>query len=39
MSKCDIVNSVNKIKWLFRDYGALNVTGVFLFLRQCNFLK
>ena len=29
MSKCDIVNSVNKIKWLFREYGALNVTEVF----------
>ena len=23
MSKCDIVNSVNKIKWLFREYDAL----------------
>ena len=31
MSKCDITNSVNKIKWLFREYGALNVTEVFLF--------
>ena len=31
MSKCDIVNSVNKIKWLFREYGTLNVTEVFLF--------
>ena len=31
MSKCDIVSSVNKIKWLFRVYGALNVTEVFLF--------
>ena len=31
MSKCDIVNSVNKIKWLLRESGALNVTEVFLF--------
>ena len=31
MSKCDIVNSVNKIKWLFREYAALKVTEVFLF--------
>ena len=33
MSKCNtgIVNSVNKIKWLFRDCGALNVTEVFCF--------
>ena len=31
MSICDIVNSVNKIRWLFREYGALNVTEVFLF--------
>ena len=31
MSKCDIVNSVNKIKRLLREYGALNVTEVFLF--------
>ena len=30
MSKCDIVNSVNKIKWLFREYGALNATEMFL---------
>ena len=31
MSKCDIINSVNKIKWLFREYGALNVTEVFMY--------
>ena len=31
MSKCDIVNSVNKIKWLFSEYGTLNVTEKFLF--------
>ena len=31
MSKCDIVNSVNTIKWLFRVYGALNVTEVIRF--------
>ena len=31
MSKCDIVNSLNKIKRLFREYGALNVAKVFLF--------
>ena len=31
MSKCDILNSVNKIKWLFREYVALNVIEVFLF--------
>ena len=31
MSKCDIVNSINKIKWLFMEYGALNGTEVFLF--------
>ena len=31
MSKCNIVNSVNKIKRLFREYGTLNVTEVFLF--------
>ena len=35
MSKCDIVNSVNKVKWLFREYGALNVSV----LRQRIFLK
>ena len=39
MSKCDIVNSVNKIKWLFREYGALNVTEVFLFDVSVFFLK
>ena len=31
MSKCDIVNSLNKTEWLFWEYGALNVTEVFLF--------
>ena len=31
MPECDIVNSVNKTKWLFREYGALSVTEVFLF--------
>ena len=31
MSKCDTVNSVNKIKWLFKEYGALNVIEMFLF--------
>ena len=31
MSKCDIINSVNKFTWLFREYGTLNVTEVFLF--------
>ena len=25
MSKCDIVNSINKIKWLFRECGALKM--------------
>ena len=28
---CDIVNSVNKIEWLLGEYGALNLTEVFLF--------
>ena len=31
MSKCKMVNSINKIKWLFREYGTLNGTEVFLF--------
>ena len=31
MSKHDTVNFVNKIKWLFKEYGVLNVTEVFLF--------
>ena len=31
MSLCNIVNSVNKIKRLFRKYGASNVNEAFLF--------
>ena len=31
MSLCNIVNSVNKIKRLFRKYGASNVNETFLF--------
>ena len=31
MSLCNIVTSVNKIKQLFRKYGASNVNEAFLF--------
>ena len=31
MPNFDIVNSVNKIKWLLMEFGALNMTEVFLF--------
>ena len=39
MSKCDTVNFANKIKWLFREFGALNVTEVFLFDLSVFYLK
>ena len=39
MSLCNIVNSVNKIKRLFRKYGMSNVKEAFLFEVSILFLK
>ena len=39
MSLCNIVNSVNKIKRLFRKYGTSNVKEAFLFEVSILFLK